>query len=402
MKILIINHSPFIGSGSGIYTMNIAKALHEAGEEVRVITAANSMDFPDMGSIPVHPIFFKYKEYIENQIDFCVPCFDQYPTSDVVFYDLTKEQLKIYIEEFRKVLEKVIKDFKPDIIHTQHLWVWSSIVPDYNIPTVVTSHGSDIMGYDIDKGFYPFCIKTVKDCKKIITISKRNNELVTNRFPEAIGKVVTLKNGYDPKVFYLKDYDKKEILKKYKIEKDYKKIVLYAGRLTENKGIDVLLNAEARYEDGKTLTIIAGGGGLLKTLKKQVKDLNLKDIVFVGDQSQRKLNKLYNIADVLAVPSRVEGFGLVAVEALACGTPVVGTNNGGMTDFINEKVGALVDVEDDIALEKEITKILSGERKFKRETLAKYAKDHYSQDAVIQELINLYKEVINEGHNHNR
>ena len=394
MKILIINHSPLIGSGSGIYTMNIAKALKKAGEDVRVITAANSLDFPDMGNIPVHPIFFKYKDYIENQIDFGVPCFDQYPTSDVVFYDLTKEQLKIYLEAFKKVLEEEIKDFKPDIIHTQHLWVWSSIVPDYNIPTVVTSHGSDIMGYDIDNSFYPFCIKTIKDCKKIITISKMNNELVTSKFPEANGKVITLKNGYDPKVFHLKSYDKKEVLKKYKIEKEYDKIVLFAGRLTENKGIDILLKAASRYEDGKTITIIAGGGGLLKTLKEQVKKLHLKDVVFVGDQSQRKLNRLYNIADVLAVPSRVEGFGLVAVEALACGTPVVGTNNGGMTDFINNEVGLLIDVEDDIALEKEIRKILTGKRKFDREELAKYAKDNYSQDAVIQELIDLYKEVI--------
>ena len=175
---------------------------------------------------------------------------------------------------------------------------------------------------------------------------------------------------------------------------EYDKIVLFAGRLTENKGIDILLKAASRYEDGKTITIIAGGGGLLKTLKEQVKKLHLKDVVFVGDQSQRKLNRLYNIADVLAVPSRVEGFGLVAVEALACGTPVVGTNNGGMTDFINNEVGLLIDVEDDIALEKEIRKILTGKRKFDREELAKYAKDNYSQDAVIQELIDLYKEVI--------
>ena len=83
--------------------------------------------------------------------------------------------------------------------------------------------------------------------------------------------------------------------------------------------------------------------------------------MFLGNQTQENLNILYNIADVLAVPSRIEGFGLVAVEALACGTPVIATNQGGLPEFINEKVGAIVEVEDDVALEKEISQILKGE-----------------------------------------
>ena len=136
-------------------------------------------------------------------------------------------------------------------------------------------------------------------------------------------------------------------------------------------------------------------GGLLGDLIKQVQELQLKDIVFVGDQTQENLNKLYNISDVLAVPSRVEGFGLVAIEGLACGTPVVATNNGGMTDFINESVGALVNVEDDVMLEKEISKILKGERIFDRTELANYAKERYSEEKVIQNLIELYENVIN-------
>lgn len=395
MKILIINHSPFIGSGSGIYTMNIAKSLREAGEDVRVITAANSLEFPDMGDIGIHPIFFKYKDEVEGQIEFNVPCFDQYPTSDIVFYNMSKEQILIYENEFRKALEEELKNFKPDIIHTQHIWIWSSIATEYDIPTVITSHGSDMMGYDIDNSFGSYCIKAINECDKIITISKKNDEVVIKNFPEAKGKSVTLKNGYDPKIFFLQDLNRKQVLQGFGINKDYKKIVLYAGRLTENKGIDVLLNATKIYENEDALTIIAGGGGLLDDLKAQVERLKLKNVVFVGDQEQENLSKLYNIADVLAVPSRVEGFGLVAIEALACGTPVVATNKGGMTDFINDEVGALVDVEDEVMLEKEISKILNKEKVFDREKLSKYAENNYSQKVVINDLINMYKEIIN-------
>lgn len=394
MKILIINHSPLIGSGSGIYTMNIAKALRKKGNDIRVITAANSLEFPDMGDIEIRPIFFKYKDNIEGQIEFCVPCFDQYPTSDLVFYDMSETQLNKYKNRFREVLEKEIENFKPDIIHTQHIWIWSSIVTEYNVPTVITSHGSDMMGYNIDNSFGKYCRKAINECDKIITISKKNNQVVLENFPEAENKCITLKNGYDTKVFYLKKFEKQSVLNEFNIHKKYDKIVLFAGRLTENKGIDVLLNATKKYENGKILTIIAGGGGLLEELKSQVAKLKLKDVVFVGDQSQENLNKLYNIADVLAVPSRIEGFGLVAIEALACGTPVVATNKGGMTDFINDEVGALVDVEDDVMLEKEISKILNEEKIFNREKLSNYAKENYSQEAVTKDLIDVYKKVL--------
>lgn len=399
MKILIINHSPLIGSGSGIYTMNIAKTLREEGHNIKVITAANSLEFPDMGDIEIHPIFFKYKDNVEGQLEFNVPCFDQYPTSDVVFYNLSEEQLEEYKEKFKEVLEEEIADFKPDIIHTQHIWIWSSIATEYNLPTVITSHGSDMMGYNIDNSFGKYCIKAINECDKIITISKKNNQVVVENFPEASSKSATLKNGYDTKIFYLKCLKKQSILSEFNVNKKYDKIVLYAGRLTENKGIDVLLNAAKKYENGKILTIIAGGGGLLKELKSQVANLNLQDVVFVGDQTQENLCKLYNIANVLAVPSRIEGFGLVAIEALACGTPVVATNKGGMTDFINDEVGALVDVEDDVMLEREISKILNGEKIFDRIKLANYAKNNYSEKVVINDLINIYKETINKKQN---
>ncbi|MBQ2917339.1 MAG: glycosyltransferase family 4 protein [Clostridia bacterium] len=134
-----------------------------------------------------------------------------------------------------------------------------------------------------------------------------------------------------------------------------------------------------------------GGGVLLEPLKEQAEELGLKDVVFLGNQTQENLNILYNIADVLAVPSRIEGFGLVAIEALACGTPVIATNQGGLPEFINEKVGALIEVEDDVALEKEISKILSGEKKFNREELAEYAKNNYAQSLLINKVIETYK-----------
>ncbi len=391
MKVLLVSHFPLAGSGSGFYTKNIAKSLAKSGHSVCIIIPENTAQIEHVEGVTIKPVFFEKDEDINNMLPFNFPCFTTHPRSTVTFNQLDEEQLEMYKDVFKRTIENTIKEFKPDIIHSQHIWILSDIASKYNIPTVITSHETDIIGYKAWERFHKYSENAVERCSKIITISNSNNEQVLAAFPKAKNKVIQVRNGYDQNVFYNRIYDKKEILKEIGINNEYKKIVLFSGKLVRIKGVDILLKAAKKYEDGNTLTIIAGDGILLKDLKKQVQELQLKDVVFIGNQTQQNLNKLYNIADVLAVPSRVEGFGLVAVEALACGTPVVATNQGGMTDFINEQVGALVNVEDDIGLEKEISKILKEEKTFDRVYLANYAKNNYSQSLIIDSVIKIYE-----------
>lgn len=100
---------------------------------------------------------------------------------------------------------------------------------------------------------------------------------------------------------------------------------------------------------------------------------------------------IYNIADVSCVPSRREPFGLVAAEAMACGTPVIATNEGGLPDFINEKVGILVPVDDSEKLALAVKQVISGEKVFDREEIAKEAKDKHSVDKKVDEFKERYK-----------
>ena len=78
---------------------------------------------------------------------------------------------------------------------------------------------------------------------------------------------------------------------------------------------------------------------------------------------------------------------------MACGTPVIGTIEGGMSDFITEDYGDLVHIENVDMLYNSITNILNNKEKFDRERLANYAKDNYSQDAVIKHLIKTYESI---------
>lgn len=391
IKVLIVNHFPLIGSGSGVYIANIAKNLVNLGHKVCIIAPENTIEDTTLKDVKTHPVFFKYEEEIDGQLPFNFPCFDPHPRSSNIFYDFTDEQIKMYKEAFRKAIEFEIKEFKPDIIHAQHIWILSAIVSEYKIPFIVTSHGSDLMGYNATTRFHPCCKNVINRCKKIITISKENNKDVLKAYPETIGKTVIIENGYDKDVFYKKKCDKKELLKLLGIEKEYKNIVTFAGRLTHNKGIDVLLKAAKKYENDDTLTLIAGGGELQTKLYKMKIKLGLKNVYFLGNQTHDMLCNIYNISDVLAVPSREEAFGLVALEGLACGVPVVATNSGGMNDFINKKVGILIDIENSDMLAENIEKIINKEVKFNKDKIAKYARKNYSQDKFMKSLIKVYK-----------
>ena len=156
------------------------------------------------------------------------------------------------------------------------------------------------------------------------------------------------------------------------------------------------MNAAKIYENENIITIIAGNGALRKELKKQAKDLKLKNTYFIGHKSQRTLKKLYNIADVFAMPSRMEAFGLVAVEALACGTPVVCTEAGGMKEYITEKVGKIVKTEDYEGLAKALMEILKNENKYNRDELSEYVKEKFAQEKSIAKLLEIYNEAIKE------
>ena len=248
--------------------------------------------------------------------------------------------------------------------------------------------------YQKDSKFHKYADFAVERCKKIVTISKDSDKLVVDTFKNVNGKNIIIKNGYDPDVFYPEKYDKKAVLRELGINKEFDRVVSFVGKLTNFKGVDILLKACKEYEDENTLTLITGDGELYKELNELKEKLNLKNVVFLGNRPHETLRKIYNIADVSIVPSRREPFGLVALEAMACGTPVIGTNQGGIPDFLKKDVGILVEVENVEQLAKAILSVLNKEVVFDRSYIAKYVKENHSQDALTNELIEVYKEAL--------
>ena len=396
MKILFINHLPLVGSGSGVYISNLAKASYKLGHEICVIMPENetkNVELDEFKNYKLHPVYFKNEEKISGQLDFNFPCFTSHPRSSFNFFDMTDVQYKNYCKAFDEAIKTEIKNFKPDIIHSNHIWIISKIACQYNIPVVVTSHGTDIIGFQKGDRYRKDAEEVVQNVNKIIAVSNDNCKLIKSCFPNA--NPIVISAGYDSKKFNIQEFDKKELLEKYGIEYKQQKIVLYAGRLSYLKGVDVLLNAAKIYESqDDIITIIAGNGDLSKDLKKLAKNLDLKSVYFVGHKSQKALKKLYNIADVFAIPSRQEAFGLVGIEALACGLPVVASKAGGMSDYVNTHVGKLVNVEDEKDLSKSLLYVINNKAKYNKENLSLYAKENFEQEKMTNELLNIYNNAI--------
>ena len=416
MRVLMINHFPLAGSGSGTYTKNLAVHLAAMGHEVCVILPENTDAYERVPGIRIRPVFFTASDdavsdavssasgaSMEDALPFNFPCFTSHPRSVTTFADLNEAQMEQYTRAFTGAIEAEISQNRPDIIHGQHVWILPALAADCGIPMVLTAHGTDLMGYDKWPHLRGFAEHVMDACSYVISISKDNCELLSQRFPAHRDKVVMMRNGYDPGVFYPEELSRDEVLGAYDIApEEYRdrKIVLFAGKLAHFKGVDVLLDAAKLYEhrNPATLTLIVGDGDERGALHAQAKDLALRDVRFLGNVDQQALRRLYNIADVSLVPSRREPFGLVAIEAMACGIPVIATNQGGLPDFVNDSVGALVEPEDAADLADGIIRTLERQERIDaaawRKEIAAYARTHYAQDMIIRELDDLYRKAL--------
>lgn len=394
MRILLINHFPLEGSGSGVYTANLAKSLKKIGHEVKIIFPTNRRIDNQEYEFEVHPVYFASddRKEVDGALSFNFPCFTTHPLSQNTFYKLSLDEEKAYRNVFEEAIAEEVKSFKPDVIHCGHIWTLAAIASQFDIPLIITAHGTDLIGYQESDRFHDDAILAAKKAKNIITISEKNKILVEECFPFTKDKVVLIPNGYDEEIFYPETNDRQTVLKELGVDEQFDKVVCFAGKFTYFKGIDILLRATKTYENDHICTVIAGGGELFDEMRQLAVELDLKHVKFVGNQPHDVLRKLYNISEVSLVPSRNEAFGLVVIEAMACGTPVIGTNDGGIKDIITEETGILIKPESPDDLARAVQKIMTGTKRFDREKIARYAKEHYSNDNFVEKVVDLYRD----------
>jgi D-inositol-3-phosphate glycosyltransferase len=186
-----------------------------------------------------------------------------------------------------------------------------------------------------------------------------------------------------------------------------KRVLLFVGRMDRIKAVDMLLSATAGLlaaEPQRRLTVLLVGGNRqlrvmddasreVLRLQTVVRDLSLQQVVrFVGPKEQTELPAYYAAADVCVVPSYAESFGMTAVEAMACGTPVVASRVGGLQSTIVDGVtGFLVPRDHPEDCARRIRQVLdSSELRARLGRAAVRAAGRYQWSTVAKQLAELY------------
>ena len=185
----------------------------------------------------------------------------------------------------------------------------------------------------------------ISDADAIVVSTDLERDDITTLYDGKPDKIHVIPAGVDPDLFQPSDKN----IARQDLGFDEKKVILYVGRLDPFKGVDVLLRAFALLDNLDDSRLLIVGGNLeddeeLLRLKQITHELDIEDrVTFTGSVSQLELPKYYNSADVSVLPSHHESFGLAALEAMACGTPVVVSRVGGLKTFIDQgKTGFLI------------------------------------------------------------
>ena len=202
----------------------------------------------------------------------------------------------------------------------------------------------------------------VQACDRIIAATERERTDLINYYHAPPGRIAVVPCGVNLELFRSMD---KELARCY-LGLDERRTILFVGRIEALKGIDDLLRAMSCLQDYRGIRLVVVGGDEqsqpeLDGLRNLAYSLGIGDSVdFIGMVDQQELPYYYNAADVCVIPSYYESFGLVALESLACGTPIVATRVGIIESlFEHHNAGYMVDDHEPSHLAEGIINVLS-------------------------------------------
>ncbi|MBD3249272.1 glycosyltransferase [Candidatus Woesearchaeota archaeon] len=314
--------------------------------------------------------------------------FKIYRTKKLVFDESKNsliDDLKTYYRSYKKIKEIIKKEEIDVVVFEQFLNAFPLSFSSF--PYYVYCHGEE-MGSDLGKAVKIMKQITLRRAKGLIAVSDYTKKII-----EKYNKnTKTIYNAVDIKTFYPKEKNK-DMVKKYELED--KKVLMTISRLEKRKNHESVIRLMPKLlKKYDVKYLILGEGDEKENLKDIVSELKLENHVeFLGKVSQDELNDYYNLCDIFVMPNidingDTEGFGIVFLEANACGKPVIGGDKGGVTSAIkNGYNGFLVDGRDEEEIYNKISLLLEDDDL--RKNMGKDALDwakRFSYDKIYKNL----------------
>jgi hypothetical protein len=397
MKVLVLSHmypSSF-NFLSGIFVHEQVKELIRQGCEIKVVSPV------PLSFFPLNKISSKWYRYskvpfreVRDGVEVYYPRYVAFPR-DVFF---ASSGLRMYWG-IRKLIRQLYESFRFDIIHAHVAlpdgYAAMLVSKELKKPFVVTIHGQDLQ-HTIYKGH---------GCRKSLSRVFENADIVIT-VSGKLKRVAEVEIGFSDKIRVINNGINKNrieqiaLLAKNTGTCGNEKIILSVSNLIKTKGIDFNLLALSRllpkYPDVKYLVIGDGPekGSLLDLSEKLG---IIRNVEFLGKQPNDEVIRYMCNADIFSLPSWSEGFGIVYLEAMACGKPVIACQGEGIEDVIEDgETGFLVRPQDVDSLAEVLEFLLNNPQKARDvgEKAKKHVMENYTWEKVASKIISVYQEVI--------
>lgn len=353
-----------------VFALDQAKALRDYGHDVRIAE-------PDIRSIR------RWRPWsaCEYKIDGIKAYTANFPCGRM------PNKIKQWCGKFtaEKTFRMALADgWKPDIVHAHFLDIGSyfvDIVKNAGYCYVMTEHSSSLVAQNISKYEIELGCKTYSKVDKLLAVSQSLTDSIKKHM-NVKGEVVW--NIVDTGVF----------AKRKRNENLLKFSFLSCGALIRRKGFDCLIKSFTALHSNAEL-IIMGDGPERSNLEDLARQLGVSDrVCFTGKYKREQMAEELAKANCFVLASRFETFGVVYIEAMAAGVPVIATDCGGPRDFVNDKVGVLVPVDNVEALRQAMQDMIDGKVKYDSEEIRQYALDNFSPRVIAERLTKVYEEVL--------
>ncbi len=298
----------------------------------------------------------------------------------------------IFAKEMLEVIRR--ERIETNLIHAHFIWppgyIGAKLKEVLGLPLVITGHGYDV--YDL-----PFRSEEWRErvswalskADAVTTVSSSNRRILV----EELGlreKVVHLVPNGVSRIF--RPISREEAREKLGIPLEGR-VILSVGSLIEVKGHEYLIRALKTVKERgyKFFAYLVGEGHLRGRLRELISSLGLEEVKLVGPRPHNEIPLWMNAADLFVLPSLMEGLPTVMLEALACGTPFLGTRVGGIPEVVREGIGILVEAGRPDQLADAIEEAL--EREWDRDSIARYGSQFY-WDRIAVKYVEIYERVI--------